>query len=197
MLALILQKICNNLTYWAQNESIVDRTLSLCNTISSGYGSGKLLRKVELTNRLFAHHTSDFFPFLDVPANARGRTQFYNTLAKLLFLDCSVRDFNAFMAPFGQVFLRLLALNGREQFRQPVVMSAVAGLLRDLRGIVDATISGPTYNMFFDWIYESKVCSGCGGRARARALTFLFPGPKWSSFCRCSGPCRRQLFRRA
>ena len=155
VLGLILQKICNNLRFWAKNRHIVERTLSLCNTISSGYSSGKLLRKVELTNHLFGHHTSQFFPFLDVPTNARGRTQFYNTLAKLLFLDCSVREFNSFMAPFAQVFLRLLAL-GPEQFRQPMVMTAVAGLLRDLRGIVDATVSGPTYNMFFDWLYESK-----------------------------------------
>ncbi len=160
VLALILQKICNNLRFWAKNQIIVDRTLSLCNTISSGYGSGKLLRKVELTNHLFGHHTSQYFPFLDVPANARGRTAFYNTLAKLLFLDCSVREFNAFMLPFGQVFLRLLSINGRDQFRSSVVLGAVTGLLRDLRGIADATISGPTYNMFFDWIYESKAPSG-------------------------------------
>jgi len=160
VLALILQKICNNLRYWAKNQTIVDRTLSLCNTISSGYGSGKLLRKVELTNHLFGHHTAQYFPFLDVPVNARGRTAFYNTLAKLLFLDCSVREFNAFMQPFGQVFLRLLSINGREQFRTPLVMGAVTGLLRDLRGIADATVSGPTYNMFFDWIYESKAPNG-------------------------------------
>ena len=160
VLALILQKICSNLRFWAKNKHIVERTLSLCNTISSGYTSGKLLRKVELTNHLFGHHTSQFFPFLDVQANARGRTHFYNTLAKLLFLDCSVREFNAFMVPFGQVFLRLLSVNGREQFRQPVVSAAVTGLMRDLRGVVDATVSGPTYNMFFDWLYENKAPNG-------------------------------------
>ncbi len=160
VLALILQKICTNLRYWAKNKYIVERTLSLCNTISSGYSSGKLLRKVELTNHLFGHHTAQYFPFLDVPANARGRTHFYNTLAKLLFLDCSVREFSAFMMPFTQVFLRLLSIQGPDQFRQPVVMAAVTGLLRDLRGIVDATVSGPTYNMFFDWLYESKAPNG-------------------------------------
>jgi exportin-7 len=160
VLALILQKICNNLRFWAKNRFIVDRTLALCNTISSGYSSGKMLRKVELTSHLFAHHTSQYFPFLDVPANSRGRTHFYNTLAKLLFLDVSIREFNAFMAPFSQVFLRLLSINNPEQFRLPVVMNAVTGLLRDMRGIVDATVSGTTYNMFFEWIYESKAPNG-------------------------------------
>merc|ERR1711991_507002 len=39
-------------------------------------------------------------------------------------------------------------------------MAAVTGLMRDLRGIVDATVSGPGYNMFFDWIYENKSPDG-------------------------------------
>lgn len=160
VLALVLQKICNNLRFWAKNKHIVERTLALCNTISSGYASGKLLRKVELMNHLFGHHTSQYFPFLDVPANSRGRTNFYNTLAKLLYLDCSVREFNSFMLPFSQVFVRLLSLKNVEQYRQPMVMAAVTGLMRDMRGIVDASISGPTYNMFFDWIYESKAPNG-------------------------------------
>lgn len=160
VLGLILEKICSNLRYWAKNKQIVERTLSLCNTISSGYSSGKLLRKVELTSRLFAHHTSQYFPFLDVPANARGRSHFYNTLAKLLYLDCTMRDFNAFMAPFRQVFLRLLSLSGPDEFRQPVVMNATTGLLRDLRGIVDASVSGQTYNMIFDFVYENRGPDG-------------------------------------
>ena len=160
VLQVILQKICNNLCFWAKNKEIVTQTLSLCNNISSGYSSGKHLRKVELTNQLFTRHTSQYFPFLDVPQNSRARTQFYNTLSKLLFLDCSQRDFNNFIRPFEEVFLKLLSIKGPDQFRQPQVMSAATGLLRDLRGIVDATVSGATFSMFFDWIYENKNPQG-------------------------------------
>lgn len=57
----------------------------------------------------------------------------------------------------------------------------MSGLLRDLRGIVDATISGPTYNMFFDWIYESKSGSARFVDALTRIAESFYDVPEITS----------------
>jgi hypothetical protein len=71
--------------------------------LASGYMSGKLLLKLEATSFILTHHTRDHFAFLDDPANARNRTTFYYTLARLLFMEDTPSKFKAFMDPLNQV----------------------------------------------------------------------------------------------
>ena len=46
---------------------------------------------------------ADYFPFLTHPANLRNRTTFYNTLARLLFMEDTPAKFKSFVAPLQQV----------------------------------------------------------------------------------------------
>ena len=65
--------------------------------------SGKLLLKLEAITFILQHHTAEHFAFLDDPANARNRTTFYHTLAKLLFMEDTPSKFKSFVAPLQQV----------------------------------------------------------------------------------------------
>jgi exportin-7 len=71
--------------------------------LAAGYMSGKLLLKLEAISYILAHHTSEYFPFLDDPVNARNRTTFYATLARLLFMEETTAKFKTFLAPLQQV----------------------------------------------------------------------------------------------
>ncbi len=75
----------------------------LLQDLASGFMSGKLLQKLDTCAYILAHHTSDNFAFLDDPVNARNRTTFYHTLARLLFMDESASKFKSFVAPLQQV----------------------------------------------------------------------------------------------
>ena len=46
---------------------------------------------------------ADYFPFLTPPANLRNRTTFYNTPARLLFMEDTPAKFKSFVAPLQQV----------------------------------------------------------------------------------------------
>lgn len=65
--------------------------------------SGKLLMKLDCVTFLLGHHTSEYYGFLDHPANTRNRTTFYSTLARLLFMDETPLRFRAFVAPLNTV----------------------------------------------------------------------------------------------
>ena len=101
---------------------------------------------------MLLHHTAEEFPFLLVSENMRLRTTFYGTLCKLLFLDDIGVKFKQFMEPFTQ-WLRSLASQSENAFREGHVRTALIGLLRDLRGIVCACSNRRTYGLFFDWLY--------------------------------------------
>ena len=75
----------------------------LLQDLASGFMSGKLLQKLDTSTYILAHHTSDNFAFLDDPVNARNRTTFYHTLARMLFMDESASKFKSFVAPLQQV----------------------------------------------------------------------------------------------
>ena len=116
--------------------------------------SGKLLLKLEATGYILTHHTREHFGFLDDPSNARNRTTFYYTLARLLFMEDTPSKFKAFMDPLNQVLLAMAAHAGSaQQLRMAVPKQTVVGLMRDLRGITTATNSRRTYGMLFDLLY--------------------------------------------
>jgi exportin-7 len=71
--------------------------------LATGYMSGKLLLKLEAVHFMLGHHTSAYYSFLDHAANSRNRTCYYNTLARLLFMEDAPSRFKAFMTPLQSV----------------------------------------------------------------------------------------------
>lgn len=71
--------------------------------LASGYMSGKLLLKLEAVAFMLAHHTSQYYTFLDCPVNSRNRTMYYSTLARLLFMEDTPQQFKTFVLPLQQV----------------------------------------------------------------------------------------------
>lgn len=49
-------------------------TVQIVQDLASGYMSGKLLLKLEAVGFMLCHHTSQYYTFLDHPANSRNRT---------------------------------------------------------------------------------------------------------------------------
>eukprot|EP00891_Asterochloris_glomerata_P007395 jgi/Astpho2/7395/fgenesh1_pm.00114_%23_12_t len=139
VLNVMLGKIGTNLKSFGACEEVVTLTLSLFQDLASGFMSGKLLQKLDTCAYILAHHTSDNFAFLADPVNARNRTTFYHTLARLLFMDESASKFKSFVAPLQQ------AMPAR----------TVIGLFRDLRGIAMATSSRRSYGLLFNWLYPA------------------------------------------
>ena len=70
-------------------------------------------------------------------------------MSKLVFsaAEDSMNSFDVFIEPM-EVIIR--QLNQTQELRDASVKLAVVGLLRDLRGIVDATHNKRTYSLFFD-----------------------------------------------
>lgn len=65
--------------------------------------SGKLLLKLEAVHFMLSNHTSSYYSFLEHPVNGRNRTSYYNTLARLLFMEDAPSRFKNFMLPLQQV----------------------------------------------------------------------------------------------
>ena len=152
-------KITANLVAFAACSPIVEASLGLLSDLAAGYMSGKLLLKLDAISFALTNHTDANFPFLREPANARARTVFYSTLGRLLFMDESPARFKAFMAPFDALCAQLAAAAAADPqaFRTPHARERLAGLFRDLRGVVSSTNSRRTYAMMFDWFYPAHT----------------------------------------
>lgn len=157
VLNIMLAKIATNLKVYGSSEDLVHLTLSLFQDLAAGYMSGKLLLKLDAISYILTHHTSDYYAFLDHPANTRNRTVFYSTLARLLFMEDTPQKFKSFVTPINSVLLAIAQAAGgsnkAQQLRASVPKQTVVGLFRDLRGIAQATNSRRTYCLMFDWLY--------------------------------------------
>ncbi|KAK9853645.1 hypothetical protein WJX84_008704 [Apatococcus fuscideae] len=157
VLNVMLSRIANNMKTFVTSEEVVTRTLELFQDLAQGYSSGKLLLKLDAITFMLQHHAANEFPFLDDPANARNRTTLHSILAKLLFMEDTPGKFKTFVMPFQQVFVHLTAAsNGAtnaQALRSSVPESTVVGLMRDLRGVAQATNSRKTYGLLFDWLH--------------------------------------------
>ena len=71
--------------------------------LATGYMSGKLLLKLDAVAYMLAHHTSQYYTFLDCPVNSRNRTVYYATLSRLLFMEDTPTRFKTFVQPLQQV----------------------------------------------------------------------------------------------
>jgi exportin-7 len=183
----MLAKVCSNLKApGGGSPEVVAATLALFQDLSAGYMSGKLLLKLDATAFLLRHHSAEHFPFLAAPENARARTTFYLTLARLLFMDDAPGSFKAFAAPLGAVAAGLAAAarGGADAaaLRAAAPRAAAAGLFRDLRGVVAATGNRRTYGQFFDWLYPAYLPTVvCALEAWADAPEVAVPALKFLS----------------
>jgi exportin-7 len=154
---------------WVQSfgnsEKVISMTLSLFKDLTAGYMSGKLLSKLNASSFILSNNNPSRYAFLNNVANARNRTMFYATLARMIFVEDCPSKFKAFITPLQQVFEMLhQASNGSTDvalLRRQSSADAVAGLFRDLHGVAQATISRRDYMLFFDWIYPQYFPTIC------------------------------------
>jgi len=168
IVAVMLGKIATNLKVYGGCDDVVNATLTLFQDLAAGYMSGKLLLKLEAVTYLLSHHSTEYYPFVSHPANRRARTVYYQTLARLLFMeDPPLGKFKSFVAPLQHILLGLgaaQAAGGLAALRAAApAETTVAGLFRDLRGIASATNNRKTYCTLFDWLYPAHfpVILGC------------------------------------
>mmetsp|Transcript_32480 Transcript_32480/g.37607 ORF Transcript_32480/g.37607 Transcript_32480/m.37607 type:complete len:1135 (+) Transcript_32480:435-3839(+) len=157
---LIVQKIGNNLKYWPQEQEIIGKTLELLLDMAGGYSSSKLLLTLDTVRFLARHHTDDHFPFLSVPANAKHRTTFHATLARLLLspdgetkLDLT---FDQFVEPICAIMAQLEVLSTVD-LRSEAARRPLVGVFRDLRGIAASLHNRRTYGALFDIMYPKHL----------------------------------------
>ncbi|EPS69108.1 hypothetical protein M569_05657, partial [Genlisea aurea] len=156
LLDFFVRKIATNLKCYTECEEVVDQTLSLFFELASGYMTGKLLLKLDTVKFIIAHHTKEYFPFLEEYRCSRSRTVFYYTIGWLIFQEDSATLFKSSMDPLLQVFATLES-TPENLFRTDSAKYALIGVMRDLRGLAMATNSRKTYGLLFDWIYPAHM----------------------------------------
>lgn len=109
-----------NLQYWANDETVIRRTLELFNELATGYGASKNLRKIETTRLILQNHMASQFSFCYSEKQNENRLLYFQVLCKLLFADDDVdeRTFYEFIKPFDMRYNNLGALDSVEAFRQ-------------------------------------------------------------------------------
>ena len=88
---------------FGSSKKVIGMTLSLFKELTAGYMSGKLLSKLNASDFLLMDHNPATYTFLADLTNARNRTMFYATLARMVFVEDSHIKFKAFMSPLQQV----------------------------------------------------------------------------------------------
>ena len=145
---MILEKVALNLQTRSNSNMVISRSLRLLNEFSTGYSSIKLLSRSS-SSKLFLTQHHQLVEIIDL----KQRLDFYNTMGRLLFSDDSlnIREFTAFMAPFGIEVERLASISTQSS----VKIELIRRLSRDCRGICSALVTRKAYTYFFEWLYPS------------------------------------------
>jgi exportin-7 len=150
---------------FASSERVISMTLSLFKDLTAGYMSGKLLSKLDASSFLLQNHGPQTYTFLSSLANARNRTLYYATIARMIFVEDSAAKFKAFVAPLQQVLEHVAQASGggehAGQLRSAIAAETASGLFRDLHGIAQATVSRRDYMVLFDWLYPQHFPAIC------------------------------------
>jgi len=122
------------------------------------YSSGKLLLTLDSVKYLLAHHTVDAFPSLQRIGNAKHRTTLHHTLTRLIFcaVDDMSRAFDTFIGPMLNILRQLDALDPGT-LKAAQTKPAIVGVLRELRGVAQATHNRRTFGLLFDAIYPKHI----------------------------------------
>lgn len=119
---------------------------------------------------------ADHFPFLNVPGLQRQRTVYYTILSRLVYMEDDPVTFDRFMQPFAALMTQLQALPALRADAATKVgvqrlcacgstnltatclsQMALIGLMRDLRGVAEATTTRRTYTMLFEFLYPAHM----------------------------------------
>jgi exportin-7 len=158
VLNVMVTKIVANFKAWRSCSRIIGETLHLFCDLSAAYSSGRWLLKLQSVRYMLENHRGPEFPFLEDQLNTKLRSDFYRTLANLLFMETvSEQAFEKFMQPLHGVCESLAAIAQPEALAQPPVKRAIVGLLRDLRGICGACMNRRTYTLLFDWLFPAHM----------------------------------------
>ena len=95
----LVQKVRNNLTYWSDDHEVIQHTLSVFYWLSAGYNSGTFMLSLNSVQQLLVNHGPLHLRFLTHSANTRERTEFYKTLARLVFIGDADKLLRPFMVP--------------------------------------------------------------------------------------------------
>ena len=158
---LIIEKVCNDIKFWNDDDSILQMTLEVFVDLVSSYNAGKALLKLDNINFLVNNHEGDHLPFLAYDNNNKYRIRFYQALGRLVFTSSEDLDnmLDTFIAPNLDMINQLSNITDFRSIEDPNealgVRTAVIGILRDLRGITEATYNKRTYNLLFDSLYPA------------------------------------------
>uniref|UniRef100_A0A803LT89 Importin N-terminal domain-containing protein n=1 Tax=Chenopodium quinoa TaxID=63459 RepID=A0A803LT89_CHEQI len=155
ILDVMVRKIANNLKFCSESEEVLDQTLALFSEMTSGLMTGKLLLKLDSIHYITENHNREHFLFLK-DYSSRRRTTFYFTVGSLMFMEDNIVKFKQAIDPLQQVFVNLESIPD-PLFRDETVKCAIAGLMRDLRGIAMAIHSRKAYGFLFDWLYPAHM----------------------------------------
>eukprot|EP00668_Euglena_longa_P031811 GGOE01041069.1.p1 GENE.GGOE01041069.1~~GGOE01041069.1.p1 ORF type:complete len:1066 (-),score=423.60 GGOE01041069.1:257-3454(-) len=158
VLNFIVTKLISNFKVWRTCGRIISETLHLFRDLSAAYSSGRWLLKLQSVQFMLDHHRGPDFPFLEDQLYTKHRSEYYCTIANLLFMETVTEQaFEKFMQPIRTVCESLEAIPQAEAFAQIPVKRAVIGLLRDLRGILGACLNRRTYTLLFDWLFPGHM----------------------------------------
>lgn len=163
VLDVVATKIAGNLHRYgvSDGEAVVAKSLSLLSDLADGYSSSRLLGRLATVRQMLEKHGEDVFPFMRGPDSRMGRhrTSFYSTLTKILLkttagdADCE----GALTRFFEPMRLRLSQLAGVPSddalVGDSLILRAGVGVLRDLRGVMAATISRRHYVTLWELLY--------------------------------------------
>lgn len=146
-----IAKLASNLKFWPGSQEVLGQTLDVFQAMTHSYSSGKLLLALEVVNKLLLNHTSEHFRFLEPLENGRLRTRFYMCVARLLYIseDPDVM-FERFMSPLASAMDRVKA---NISVKSSAMGLQVAGVCRDLRGVIAAAHNPRTYTLVFEVLY--------------------------------------------
>jgi exportin-7 len=148
----IVNKICNNIRFWQNDDRVLEQTLDVFIELISTYSSSKALLALESIDFLVKNHVGAHFPFLGYNSDNKYRTTFYTVLSKLVF--SSAEDLNNSFDVFIEPNIAIMVQLGQmQELYDPAVRLALIGALRDLRGITTATMSKRTYMLLFDALF--------------------------------------------
>ena len=147
-------KIIESLGYWSgRSPRAVSQCLGALTSLTGDPATRRVLAKSSMTKALLSKADSGF-DFLARLKSGKARTTFYAALGQLLFCRNNEGLLRTFMAPFDS---KLNWLGQQSEFKSARVVSGVAGLCRDLQGLLDVVDERRYYQKLFDWFFPDHL----------------------------------------
>ena len=155
IMKVIVEKLCNNVQFWHNEDSVLEETLAVFVDFVSSYSGSKTLLGLETVNFMVHNHVGQHFPFLGYDSDNKHRTTFYAALSRLVFSSSEDLNncFDTFIAPNLAIIEQLSQLDNMRQ--RPEAKLAIIGAMRDFRGITSSAYSRRTYNLLFEALYPA------------------------------------------